>query len=301
MSHQRASSASTISNAFDNTSGNRPTTNTFSKGAMGMAADPTSTSPPTSSSTPLSISVPRQRSFSSSFSLAATSPRTFVAVPNSATGASFLAAFPSPLSPSSASAPNYSANNNNNASTAPALHRRFSSSFNQLNQIAGSSTAAGSQTTERGRRASFFSGTSPPMMTAINTSATPSATDPNRTSPTSATGTAPVTAGGLFRKFSTTGRSAGASMSSSLPFSAGHPFDKNDTGPTTLGESGHIQSNSEELRQSVSLATAQQQQHDAGSTNGLLSAVDKLKPSQDKHSRSSSPMRSMILNGQMLD
>ena len=98
--------------------------------------------------------------------------------------------------------------------------------------------------------------------------------------------------GGLFRKFSTTGRSAG------------HPLDRNDTGPANLGGAQPNGQNKQTLQQlHAALAHAsdhhshqqqQQQQH--------LSAVDKLKkPSQDKHSRSSSPMRSMILNGQMLD
>lgn len=93
-------------------------------------------------------------------------------------------------------------------------------------------------------------------------------------------------AGGLFR-FSTTGRSTG------------HPFDRNDTGPATLGAQPNsqkqpLQQLQDALAQaSDSLPQQQQQQQQR--------LVDKLKPPQDKQSRSSSPMRSMILNGQMLD
>ncbi|KAF9346280.1 hypothetical protein BGX34_004068 [Mortierella sp. NVP85] len=170
----------------------------------------------------------------------------------------------------------------------PALHRRFSSSFHQLNHMAGTSpnsSGVGSQANpDRGRRASYFGGSSPPVITATTAAAAATgaaAMDANKVSSSpSSTGT------GLFRKFSTTGRSAG------------HPLDRNDTGPANLGGAQPNGQNKQTLQQlHAALAHAsdnQQQQH--------LSAVDKLKkPSQDKHSRSSSPMRSMILNGQMLD
>ncbi|KAF9146231.1 hypothetical protein BGX20_006866, partial [Mortierella sp. AD010] len=113
---------------------------------------------------------------------------------------------------------------------------------------------------DRGRRASMFGGSSPPM-----TPLTPTAQSSNEGN----------TKPGLFRKFSSSGRSAAATGQ--------HPFDKNDVGPANVGpqpNGGH---------------------HQISTANAHLSPVDKLKPSQDKHSRSSSPMRSMILNGQMLD
>ncbi|KAG0371800.1 hypothetical protein BGX24_001158 [Mortierella sp. AD032] len=111
---------------------------------------------------PLSVSIPRQRSFSSSFSLAtggipisagAPSPRTFtgssiISNPNSASfpgpaNPFALGAF-TPLSPTSSSPPGSLSNPSVSVSqSVPVLHRRFSSSFNQLNQIVSPSTAAG--------------------------------------------------------------------------------------------------------------------------------------------------------------
>ncbi|KAF8929028.1 hypothetical protein EDD21DRAFT_354612 [Dissophora ornata] len=296
MSHQRANSTSSISSnsAFDthhNSNGNLN-----HKYSGGMATD--SSSAATASAAPLSISIPRQRSFSTSLSLA-NSPRTFtgssiIANPSnglfsnspgvSGSTTPFASAFGGPLSPTTASAPNHS-NGGANPSTAPVLHRRFSSSFNQLNQIASPSNSMGSQANERGRRASFFGGASPQILT--STSSVPSNVETNKTSPTSGG------AGGLFRKFSTTGRSAG------------HPFDRNDTGPAGAGpqpNSTQQLQHQQKSDQQFAQAHAPTPVHGvAASGNGRLSAIDKLKPSQDKHSRSSSPMRSMILNGQMLD
>ncbi|KAF9109375.1 hypothetical protein BGX27_007687 [Mortierella sp. AM989] len=276
MSHQRASSTSSISSAFDT---HRNSSNQYPNGGMATAA--ASGSPPRSSA-PLSISIPRQRSFSSSFNLAS-SPRTFTGSsiianpsngflnsPGVGTTTPFSAAFGGPLSsPTSTSFSSSVTNTTTVASsaptsqTAPILHRRFSSSFNQLNQIAGSSPT-NAQTIDRGRRASLFGGTSPPMTPLTPT--TQSSTEGGNAKP------------GLFRKFSTSGRSAG------------HPFDRNDVGPANLGPQPNGQHQ---------IATANVAATNSG--NSHLSAVDKLKPSQDKHSRSSSPMRSMILNGQMLD
>ncbi|KFH71055.1 hypothetical protein MVEG_03901 [Podila verticillata NRRL 6337] len=235
MSHQRANSTSFVSNAF------------------GGVSNTTPDMPP---SDPRSISNPRQRSFSSSFSLA-TSPRTF-------TGSSIISNPSNPLlgyGPASpTTAPSSFGGSNSTAQTMPVLHRRFSSSFNQLNQIVSPPT--GGAQNDRGRRTSLFggSGSSPPM------SMPPVATSQAENS------------GGLFRKFSTSGRSNG------------HPFDRNETDP--VGG----------LAPQPNLATS-----NGGNNNGPvggvhLTAVDKLKPPHDnRHSRSNSPMRSLILGGQMLD
>ncbi|KAF9200697.1 hypothetical protein BGZ49_009066 [Haplosporangium sp. Z 27] len=229
------------------------------------------------STAPLSISIPRQRSFSSSFSIATnSSPRgaytgsSLIANPNNGflnspgvgSATSFSAAFGGPLaSPTSASfSPSSTATTATGSQAIPVLHRRFSSSFNQLNQIVGSSPT--NQNVDRGRRASLFGG-SPPPMTPLT---------PTTQSPTEAN-----TKPGLFRKFSASGRSS-------------HPFDRNDAGPASVGpqpDNG--------MQHQVATATVNV------TNSGHLSAVDKLRPSKDKHSRSSSPMRSMILNGQMLD
>ncbi|KAG0354433.1 hypothetical protein BC939DRAFT_207334 [Gamsiella multidivaricata] len=288
MSHQRAASTSSISSAFDTQTN---TNNASVKFKDGMADHPSSSTSATTAATPLAISIPRQRSFSSSFSLSATSPRTFtgssiIANPSNgflsspgvsgSTTTPFSAAF-APLSPAAATPPNYSSSVPSGTAagsqTVPVLHRRFSSSFNQLNQIAGSPPAdgtIGSKTTERGRRTSLFAGTSPSMVTGTTAEANNHGSSINNHSSTSSANGA----GSLFRKFSTTGRAAGQ-----------HPFDmNNDTAPVSAG----AQPNSNTYISN----TQQQQQH--------LNAVNKLKP-QDKHSRSSSPMRSMILNGQMLD
>ncbi|KAG0038029.1 hypothetical protein BGZ82_001272 [Podila clonocystis] len=206
MSHQRANSTSFVSNAFG-----------------GVGPNTTPDMPP---SDPLSISNPRQRSFSSSFSLA-TSPRTF-------TGSSIISN-PSnpflgygPASPTSAAPSSFGASSPT-TQTMPVLHRRFSSSFNQLNQIVSPPTG-GAQTEN---------------------------------------------SGGLFRKFSTGGRSSG------------HPFDRNETDSAgALGPQPNLAASGGN-----------------GPVGGAhLTAVDKLKPPHDnRHSRSNSPMRSLILGGQMLD
>ncbi|KAF9337742.1 hypothetical protein BG006_003101 [Podila minutissima] len=205
MSHQRANSTSFVPNAFG-----------------GVGPNTTIDMPP---SDPLSISNPRQRSFSSSFSLA-TSPRTF-------TGSSIISNPSNPLlgygpaSPTSA-APSSFGGSSSATQTMPVLHRRFSSSFNQLNQIVSPPTA----------------------------------------------GVQAETPGGLFRKFST-GRSS-------------HPFDRNETDPAGG------------LAPQPNLATSGGGNGPVGGTH--LTAVEKLKPPHDnRHSRSNSPMRSLILGGQMLD
>ncbi|KAF9560172.1 hypothetical protein EC968_006280 [Mortierella alpina] len=263
MSHQRANSTSFISNVFESGSNSDPVYS--SKGGMATASGtPKGVDLPASSSSsapaPLSISLPRQRSFSSSLSLA-TSPRTFtgssiISNPNSA----FLKDAFAPISPTVSAFPAGTGSTPSSTAAAsssqsvPVLHRRFSSSFNQLNQIAASSPNNGSQGADTSKSTSGAS---------------------------------------LFRKFSTTGRSAG------------HPFDRNDSGPTGHGPQvsgnnaqGEAFKESKKQHPFFANATADVPVSNGG---GHLSAVEKLKPSQDKLSRSSSPMRSMILNGQMLD
>ncbi|KAG0335520.1 hypothetical protein BG004_008422 [Podila humilis] len=245
MSHQRANSTSSLNNSFYG-------------GVAGMAtfsgSRPDDLPPPSSSSSdPLSISIPRQRSFSSSFSLA-TSPRTFtgssiISNPSNPFLGSYGPASPTTNGPSSFGA-------STSASQAiPVLHRRFSSSFNQLNQIVSQPPNTGVQT-ERGRRTSLFggSGSSPPMSMPKNSAVTSQPVE---------------NAGGLFRKFSTSSRSGG------------HPLDHNETEPTSSLEPQPNLTTNHPLH---------------------LTAVDKLKPAHDnRHSRSNSPMRSLILGGQMLD
>ncbi|KAG0301432.1 hypothetical protein BGZ97_002784 [Linnemannia gamsii] len=254
---------------------------------------------------PLAVSIPRQRSFSSSFSLAtgglpvsagAPSPRTFtgssmISNPGSFPGSAnpfALGAF-APLSPTSSSPPGGS--NSVSASVSqsvPVLHRRFSSSFNQLNQIV-SPTA---QSTERGRRTSMFGGGSPPTSVSIQTASFNSTHIDTNNNSVSTMGS------GLFRKFSTSRPMSTTSTAASTPAggaaAAGHPFDRNDAGPTVV-VSPQPSSNQQQYSSMLPPPGTQ----DDG--RHLVTAVDKLKPSYDKPSRSSSPMRSMILNGQMLD
>ncbi|KAG0278551.1 hypothetical protein BGZ95_003733 [Linnemannia exigua] len=255
---------------------------------------------------PLSVSIPRQRSFSSSFSLAtggipisagAPSPRTFtgssiISNPNSASfpgpaNPFALGAF-TPLSPTSSSPPGSSVSV---SQSVPVLHRRFSSSFNQLNQIVSPSTVTGgAQSNERGRRTSMFGGNSPPTSTTVSIQTANSNTDNNNS--VSAMG------GGLFRKFSTSGRSNAATTTTpAVNGTAGHPFDRNDAGPTVAVTPQPSSNQHQQQYGSSKLPPGTQD------SNGhhLTTAVDKLKPSYDKTPRSSSPMRSMILNGQMLD
>ncbi|KAF9940933.1 hypothetical protein BGZ67_006355 [Mortierella alpina] len=288
MSHQRANSTSSISNVFESGSGSNPIYG--NKGGMATASGAPKgvdlpASSPSSVSAPLSISLPRQRSFSSSLSLA-TSPRTFtgssiISNPNNA----FLKDAFAPISPTVSAFPAGTGSTPSStvatsaSQNVPVLHRRFSSSFNQLNQIAASSSNNGSQTVERGRRTSMFGGSSPPLPSGASAQGADTNKSTSRAS--------------LFRKFSTTGRSAG------------HPFDRNDSGPTGLGpqvsgNNAQGEAFKESKKQHPFFANAAA---DAPTSSGgsHLSAVEKLKPSQDKLSRSSSPMRSMILNGQMLD
>ncbi|KAG0294655.1 hypothetical protein BGZ96_000768 [Linnemannia gamsii] len=252
---------------------------------------------------PLAVSIPRQRSFSSSFSLAAgglpvsagaPSPRTFtgssmISNPGSFPGSAnpfAMGAF-TPLSPTSSSPPGGS-NSASVSQSVPVLHRRFSSSFNQLNQIVSPSA----QSTERGRRTSMFGGSSPPTSISIQTASSNSThTDVNNNSVSSM-------GSGLFRKFSTSRPVSTTSAVASTPAGsaapAGHPFDRNDAGPTVV-VSPQPSSNQQQYSSMLPPPGTQ----DDG--RHLTTAVDKLKTSYDKTSRSSSPMRSMILNGQMLD
>ncbi|KAG0086565.1 hypothetical protein BGZ93_011441 [Podila epicladia] len=102
--------------------------------------------------------------------------------------------------------------------------------------------------------------------------------------------TVTATAGGIFRKFSIGGGGGGGGF-----------VDKNST------EDMH-QPQPQQASHSSIFATLQARRHKDSSSEQQhkqdhLTAVQHLKApqSQDKNSRSSSPMRSMILNGQMLD
>src|SRR5690349_13442911 len=97
--------------------------------------------------------------------------------------------------------------------------------------------------------------------------------------------------GGLFRKFS--GRSGQ------------HPLDSNEAGPPPAAphtSHGHGAGTSGMNPPSNATEHNNMQARGFPFVHSHLSTVDALKSSQkDKDSRSSSPMRSMILNGQMLD
>lgn len=168
MSHQRAASTSSISSNNSSDTHHRSNSVRFATGGM---ADNTANGATNSAapSSPLSISIPRQRSFSSSLSFAATSPsaRTFTGssiITNSSNGyfnsgvsggpTTPLSAVFVPLSPATANPPTGAAMTvgslpsssvTTGASQAmPGLHRRFSSSFHQLNQMAGTTPNNGS-------------------------------------------------------------------------------------------------------------------------------------------------------------
>ncbi|KAG0257735.1 hypothetical protein DFQ27_004962 [Actinomortierella ambigua] len=285
MSHQRANSTSSIGDRFP---------------AASAGIDiPQRQRNPSATTAPLSISIPRQRSISSSFTLA-TSPRSFttnnvfgtnpfftqttVPATTAAQTSPFAAAF-APLSPAQAPGPSIAAGGGlptGPSSNIPVLHRRFSSSFNQLNQMVGSPPNATFQQKEevRGRRTSMFAGSSPPasMMPPLN--------NPVSSSPPSSGEKL-----GLFRKFSTTGRTAGAGIvngKSNNINAPTHPLDHNEPGPAAPPGS--------------MAPVANQVDHQPRPMRGPLSKahLEADKPA-DRPSRSSSPMRSMILNGQMLD
>ncbi|KAG0297530.1 hypothetical protein BGZ96_006039 [Linnemannia gamsii] len=238
MSHQRSQSTSSILNEHSN----NPYTNN-------------NNSTPTA---PLSISLPRQRSMSTSFGFATapgssgapTSPiSTF---PSSSINPNpFLNHITSPPSASTASGTGGGSNGNPTATLASlsssipsSLNRRFSANF-----------------------------TNPLTTTNANMAASPTSTfhDPADTGGGGGGGI-----GGLFRKFSVSGRSGG-----------NHQLDRNEPGPA----SSHDIPNTH--------------QGQGGPTAmAHIKAVDALKApvnQKDQISRSSSPMRNMILNGQMLD
>ncbi|KAF9355821.1 hypothetical protein BGX26_006069 [Mortierella sp. AD094] len=255
----------------------------FTSSGEGLPSPPAEPAP-----APLSISVPRKRSMSISFGLP-TSPLSY-------TG-------PSIVSSSLNNNTNTNTNINNNSSSNPApsnssfgttpptnltglsnsipsLNRRFSSSFTNplTNPFAGSANNVGTQPEERGRRPSLF-GSSPPLSyhNAINNDR-PLASEPPKMKETSGSGGI----GGLFRKFSTSGRSGAAQ----------HPMDSNDTGPPLAQQPGFGPlSNLTEMNKNQGPAHGPDQPNN--------NTINDLK--QDKIQRSASPMRNMILNGQMLD
>ncbi|KAF9926125.1 hypothetical protein BGZ67_008256 [Mortierella alpina] len=155
------------------------------------------------------------------------------------------------------------------------FNRRFSSSFtNPLNNHPAAPNTVQSQSEERGRRSSLFA-TSPSLSRhpTSNGQVSEQAATANRTQ---------GGLGGLLRKFSVSGRSGPAQ----------HSMDGNEFGPSSHQQPG-IGPLSNVSKGSHIHQPVEKPPH---------AAVDALKPSQpDKNSRSSSPMRSMILNGQMLD
>lgn len=138
----------------------------------------------------------------------------------------------------------------------------------------------------------MFGGSSPPTTISIQTAG--NTTTNNNTDTHNSVSTM---GSGLFRKFSTSRSMTTTSNTASSPSGGaapGHPFDRNDAGPTVVVSPQP----SNNKQQHSSMLSPPGTQDDA---RHLTTAVDKLKPSYDKTSRSSSPMRSMILNGQMLD
>ncbi|KAI8352717.1 hypothetical protein B0O80DRAFT_81581 [Mortierella sp. GBAus27b] len=255
-----------------------------------------SESPAAASSTntaPLSISIPRQRSMSMSLGLATS--------PIALSGSSVLPNPSNPLlSPIVSSSPHSATPSAPGFGTTPptslsgfsnsiptSIQRRFSASFtNPLNSHTPVGTASnatvGAQVEERGRRSSLF-GTSP--------TATRHATSYSDHTSDHTTG---MGIGGLFRKFSVNGRSGQ------------HPLDSNEAGPPPAAphtSHGHGAGTSAGMNlPSNATEHNSMQARTFPLVHPHLSTVDALKSSQkDKDSRSSSPMRSMILNGQMLD
>ncbi|KAG0230865.1 hypothetical protein BGW41_002384 [Actinomortierella wolfii] len=273
MSHQRANSTSSVGDRFYGT-------------ATGGIDIPQRQSHQSATTAPLSISIPRQRSISSSFTLP-TSPRSFttnsvfttnpffaqnpVPVATAAQTSPFAAAF-GPLSPSQTSPTNAAGSLPPTSSNIPVLHRRFSSGFSQFNQMVGSPPNATFQQKDemRGRRTSMFAGSTPPvsMVPPKNSSSPPSGEKLS-----------------LFRKFSTSGQAAGAAMANGGGI---HPLDRNEPGPTAVPASTGPAANVVD--------------HQPRPLRGPLSKahLEADKPAE-RPSRSNSPMRSMILNGQMLD
>ncbi|KAF9088453.1 hypothetical protein BGX23_007358 [Mortierella sp. AD031] len=243
--------------------------------------------------------MPRQRSMSTSF--CATSP---VATFSGSSGINHNPFFNPIISPSSVSSTSGPGGGGGGAganatpastlaslssSIPSSLNRRFSANFTNPLTIntATSPTSIASQD-DRGRRQSLF-GSSPPLSRHLNdiheptfSNATPhtstAAAHPHDSTDTGGGGGGGGGGiGGLFRKFSVSGRSSGAGNvhpTTTIP-------DRNEPGPVSAN-----------THQGGPLLMAH------------VKAVDALKPpasQKDQISRSSSPMRSMILNGQMLD
>ncbi|KAF9278291.1 hypothetical protein BGZ68_008661 [Mortierella alpina] len=266
MSHQRSKSTSSISNVF----GLSVDTSSSKAGADQPAGPGTA---------PLSISIPRQRSMSTSFGLA-TSPIAFGGSSVVNSNNPFLNPIVSPSTSAAPSNASFSTSPPTNfaslsSSIPSSFNRRFSSSFtNPLNNHPAASNTVQSQAEERGRRSSLFA-TSPPLSRhpTSNGQVSEQTVTANRTQ---------GGLGGLLRKFSVSGRSGPAQ----------HALDGNEFGPSSQQQPGI-----------GPLSNVSESSHIRQPVEKLPNAsVDALKPSQpDKNSRSSSPMRSMILNGQMLD
>ncbi|KAF9129112.1 hypothetical protein BGW39_004454 [Mortierella sp. 14UC] len=276
MSHQRSQSTSSILNEQSN-----------------VYTRNNSNSTSTSTTAPLTITPPRQRSMSTSFGLppaaaisaTITSPIASFSA-STAAGNPFLGPIISPSSVSSSAGTGSNATPSStlaslSSSIPSSMNRRFSANFtNPLTSTSATLPTAGQD--DRGRRQSLF-GSSPPLSRHLNDVHEPSFNNPatNTTafhahdSTDGGGGGGGGGIGGLFRKFSVSGRSSA------------HPAmtDRNEPGPA----SSHDIPNT---HQGPTPAVAH------------IKAVDALKPpasQKDQISRSSSPMRSMILNGQMLD
>ncbi|KAF9181603.1 hypothetical protein BGZ51_005295 [Haplosporangium sp. Z 767] len=266
MAHHRSKSGSSM-NMFDTSPDSPPLT---SRPLPVAQATP-----------PLSTSLPRTRSMSTSFGLA-TSP-----IPFSGANNPFLNPTVSSTSSTSfATTPPTNLSGVSNNVPSP-LNRRFSSSFtnplsNHHSAMNPPPNSAGLQSESRGRRHSFF-------VSSSSASRLPTTSGPmSETTNSRNEGGGGI--GGLFRKFSTSGRSGGGGDGGGA---TQYP-DGNEAGPPPHPLGIGPLSNFSESNSGHPLAPAP--------TLARHNTVNVLKPvPQDKDSRSSSPMRSMILNGQMLD
>ncbi|KAG0005615.1 hypothetical protein BGZ79_003526 [Entomortierella chlamydospora] len=230
---------------------------------------------------PLSINVPRKRSMSISFGLP-TSPLSYTgpstlssSLNNSSNSSNNNNPSSNPPSANSNFGTTPPTNLNSISNSIPSLTRRFSSSFTNplTNPFAGSTNNVGAQPEERTRRPSLF-GSSPPLSyhNPLNNDQPPKMKEPS--------GSGGI--GGLFRKFSTSGRSGAAQ----------HPMDSNETGPHAQQPGFGPLSNRADMNKN------QGPVHGPSQPNN--NTINDLKQ-QESIPRPASPMRNMILTGQMLD
>ncbi|KAF8938047.1 hypothetical protein EDD21DRAFT_405960 [Dissophora ornata] len=253
---------------------------------------------------PLSISIPRRGSMSTSFGLAA-SPITFGSAKFSApTTNPFLNPIVSPSSnngPHSASAFGTTPPTNLSglsSSIPPSFNRRFSTGFtNPLNNhpLAGSANASTASTQtkffvlvvmsqqqaeDRAFRSTVFAASSPPLSRyPTNKGDLQSPEFGGGGGGGGGAGSGGGGIGGLLRKFSRSGS---------------HPLDSNEPGPAPVTAQYHYGFGNNDSRGAA---------RPSDGHNSHLSAVEALKQPQpqEKISRPGTPMRNMILTGQMLD